>query len=177
MNASEGGQRGLIRVTVEAVDGQQVALVFNEGDATRCIYSVPDHNLTPAQSAGILKLRQTAGNHVAFATTAGVVLATIDFTERDDAILSYFEPDGTLLWSTEVRPEHAVPDTPGIVPAKSSKYRWLAVGFIFFLFIAIAIPLVAPVAGSSFVERTGSGLIVAVFASIFFLQAIRRRGG
>jgi hypothetical protein len=50
------------------------------------------------------------------------------------------------------------------------------VAFGFFLFIVIAIPVIAPVSGSTFVERAGIGLTVAVFASIGVLLVIRKYG-
>jgi len=164
----------VIRVVIEQLEGQSEALMFDVCGAERRIYSESAHNLTPAQSAKILKLRIALGERLSFETSSDAVRATVDFSDPGGAKLTYFAPDGALYWSVDVLPEHVVPDTPEIAPGKRPVYRWLAAAFALFLFVVIAFLLIAPVTGGMFVQRAATCFLVAVVASIFVLQVIRR---
>ena len=172
MNAPDA--RAVIRVSVEPLEGQSEALVFDVSGSERRIYSESAHNLTPAQSARILKLRLALGERLSFETSSDAVRATVEFSDLGGAKLTYLAPDGAVCWSVDVLPEHVVPDTPEIAPGKRPVYRWLAAAFALFLFVLTAFLLFALVGGGPFVERAAFGFIAAVVASIIVLQLVRR---
>jgi hypothetical protein len=175
ISSDDGDKECIAPIAATITDEGAEALAFDSGGAAGYIYSEPAHNLTPIQSASILKLRSVLGNRISFQEQTGVIRATIRYDDQCGAVLSFYASDGSLCWSVDVLPEHVVPDTPGIAEGKRPAYRSLAVAFSLFLFVLTAFLLMAPVAGGMFIERSAIAFVVAVVGCVTALQVIRGR--
>ncbi|MDR3707965.1 MAG: hypothetical protein P4L33_06675 [Capsulimonadaceae bacterium] len=172
---SEPGSPVIVSVRVDG-EGEDAALQFGGPDGPLRIFQQPKLNQTPAQSAALLKTRVTTGNEIDFQDEAGIIRATLRFSDDGDATLSMFDAMGRLEWSAPIRAEHVVPDTPALLPKRTRRYRMIAGSFMLFLLVLTApFILITPSAGPDFVVRASIGLIIAVMASIFVLQVFRGR--